>query len=463
MVLFNYSTKELTAKIVYYGPGLCGKTTNLQYIFSNLPPNVNKGKMLSLATQTDRTLFFDFLPIDLGTIRGMKTRLQLYTVPGQVFYNTTRKLVLKGADGLVFVGDSQRKMLEADVESFGNLEENLKEHGMELSQIPHVIQFNKRDLGDVLSPEELNAALNKYNAPIYEAVATTGIGVHDTLKAVTRLVLNSLKEKYEGKKAAAKPAAAQQAVAAAEAAAPAPALRASAARPAPPTRQIEQVEEVEVLEVVEDAVLEVSEEADAGPALSVEPQEVALEIEPEPVLEVQEEADAAEASDVIEIVDEEPEVLEVIEEAAAATEDVEEIEEIHEIPEIEEEAVQVLPVEEIPEAGLEMETGISEPEPVELSVEETPTELDSLVEEEPLLAPPVAGPATAPDVFPGGGGVPDGSTVAVQVETRNMPAAVVSGPVKTISPGEISFPLSLKVQGRTVTVRVTVSIQLEQP
>jgi len=198
MVLFNYSTKELTAKVVYYGPGLCGKTTNLQYIHANLPGSV-KGKMLSLATKTDRTLFFDFLPLDLGTIRGMKTRIQLYTVPGQVFYNETRKLVLKGADGIVFVADSQEQMLQANVESFRNLEENLKAHGMTLAEMPHVLQFNKRDLPRIAGLEEMNAAINKYNAPFYESVATTGIGVQDTLKAITKLVLLHLTKKYDPK------------------------------------------------------------------------------------------------------------------------------------------------------------------------------------------------------------------------------------------------------------------------
>jgi signal recognition particle receptor subunit beta len=200
MVLFNYSTKELTAKIVYYGPGLCGKTTNLQFVHQNLPDNV-RGKMLSLATKTDRTLFFDFLPIDLGEIRGMKTRVQLYTVPGQVFYNETRKLVLKGADGIVFVADSQKQMLRANTESFKNLEENLKAHGMTLADMPHVIQFNKRDLPKLSSIEEMNAEVNKYNAPFYESVATTGIGVQDTLKGITKLVLLHLTKKYEAKPA----------------------------------------------------------------------------------------------------------------------------------------------------------------------------------------------------------------------------------------------------------------------
>ncbi len=201
MVLFNYSTRELTAKIVYYGPGICGKTTNLQFVHENLPGEV-RGKMLSLATKTDRTLFFDFLPIDLGEIRGMKTRVQLYTVPGQVFYNETRKLVLKGVDGLVFVADSQETMLGANVESFKNLEENLKAHSMKLADIPHVIQFNKRDLPKLSSIEDMNAVLNRYNAPFYESVATTGIGVQDTLKAIVKLVLLNLTKKYETKAAA---------------------------------------------------------------------------------------------------------------------------------------------------------------------------------------------------------------------------------------------------------------------
>jgi signal recognition particle receptor subunit beta len=228
MVLFNYSTRELTAKIVYYGPGICGKTTNLQYIHENLPGDV-RGKMLSLATKTDRTLFFDFLPIDLGEIRGMKTRVQLYTVPGQVFYNETRKLVLKGVDGVVFVADSQETMAGANVESFKNLEDNLKAHGMKLADIPHVIQFNKRDLPKLSSIEELNGALNRYNAPFYESVATTGIGVQDTLKAIVKLVLLNLTKKYETKSAAEAAAVAAQSAPQAIAAA-----HATASRVAPP-------------------------------------------------------------------------------------------------------------------------------------------------------------------------------------------------------------------------------------
>jgi mutual gliding-motility protein MglA len=203
VVLFNYSTKELTAKIVYYGPGLCGKTTNLRFIHESLPGD-RRGRMLSLATQTDRTLYFDFLPVELGEIRGLKTRVQLYTVPGQVFYNETRKMVLKGVDGVVFVADSQGQMADANVESYRNLAENLRANGLDLATMPLVLQFNKRDLPGVLSVDAMNAALNRTNSPFYEAIATTGIGVHDTLKAVTKLVLLNLSERYQDSAAVAR-------------------------------------------------------------------------------------------------------------------------------------------------------------------------------------------------------------------------------------------------------------------
>jgi signal recognition particle receptor subunit beta len=195
MVLFNYATKEITAKIVYYGPGLCGKTTNLQFIYESLPSN-HKSKMLSLSTKTDRTLFFDFLPLDLGKIRGMRTKLQLYTVPGQVYYNSTRQLVLKGADGLVFVADSQESALDANLESIQNLEDNLKRQGTKIRDMPIAIQYNKRDLPNALPVEKLNRALNKFDAPHFESVATTGVGVEETLTGVTQLVLGNLVKKY---------------------------------------------------------------------------------------------------------------------------------------------------------------------------------------------------------------------------------------------------------------------------
>src|SRR5437762_14254524 len=197
MVLFNYSTKELTAKVVYYGPGLCGKTTNLQWIHEKTPIK-NKGKMLSLATEADRTLFFDFLPIDLGSIRGMKTRIQLYTVPGQVFYNATRRMVLKGADCVVFVADSQEPMLDANLDAMANLKENLEANEIDPAEIPTVLQYNKRDLPNALPVEILNERLNPRNLPFHEAVAMKGQGVEETLKAATALVFKSLAAKYGG-------------------------------------------------------------------------------------------------------------------------------------------------------------------------------------------------------------------------------------------------------------------------
>jgi signal recognition particle receptor subunit beta len=195
MVLFNYATKEITAKIVYYGPGLCGKTTNLQFIYDSLPSN-NKSKMLSLSTKTDRTLFFDFLPLDLGKIRGMRTKLQLYTVPGQVYYNSTRQLVLKGSDGIVFVADSQDFALDANLESLQNLEDNLKRQGVRIREIPIVLQYNKRDLPNAMPSAEMDREINKLSAPHFESVATTGIGVEETLKGITQLVLAHLIKKY---------------------------------------------------------------------------------------------------------------------------------------------------------------------------------------------------------------------------------------------------------------------------
>jgi signal recognition particle receptor subunit beta len=194
MVFFNYSTMQMAAKVVYYGPGLCGKTTNLQYIYGHTA-NDSRGEMVSLETETDRTLFFDLLPIDVGSIAGFNTRIQLYTVPGQVFYNTTRKLVLKGVDGIVFVADSQRPMLSANVESLKNLEENLGEMGLSLETLPVVLQYNKRDLPDVVAVDEMNRALNPRGWLHFEASAVTGQGVFETLKGISKLTLLNLKKR----------------------------------------------------------------------------------------------------------------------------------------------------------------------------------------------------------------------------------------------------------------------------
>ncbi len=192
MVSINYSSREVCCKIVYYGPGLSGKTTNLQYVHSKVPSNT-RGKLISLATESDRTLYFDFLPINIGTINGFAAKFQLYTVPGQVYYNATRKLVLRGVDGVVFVADSQPDKMEENIESLVNLEENLKEYGYNINDLPMVIQYNKRDLPGVLTVEELNAKLNTRGWPHFESSATIGNGVFDTLKLIIKLVLDKAK------------------------------------------------------------------------------------------------------------------------------------------------------------------------------------------------------------------------------------------------------------------------------
>ncbi len=220
MASFNYSTMQMTVKVVYYGPGLCGKTTNLQYIYDHTTKR-SRGEMVSLETQTDRTLFFDLLPLEVGTIAGFNTRIQLYTVPGQVFYNTTRKLVLKGVDGVVFVADSQRAMAPANRESLSNLEANLAELGILIGSIPLVFQYNKRDLADITPVDEMESRLNRSGAPAIEASAIDGRGVFETLRAISRQTLLALKKQLEDgiSRAGRQPAVA---AATAPAAAPAP-------------------------------------------------------------------------------------------------------------------------------------------------------------------------------------------------------------------------------------------------
>jgi signal recognition particle receptor subunit beta len=188
----NFAAREINCKIVYYGAGLGGKTTNLQVIYQKTAEQ-QKGKMISLATETERTLFFDFLPLDLGNVRGFKTRIHLYTVPGQVFYDASRKLILRGVDGIVFVADSQEQRMDANVEALDNLMSNLKEHGYDFNKIPYVLQLNKRDLPNILSPDDLNKELRKKNEAVIEAVAFQGIGVFETLKEIARQVLTELK------------------------------------------------------------------------------------------------------------------------------------------------------------------------------------------------------------------------------------------------------------------------------
>ena len=193
MTFINYASREINCKIVYYGPGLCGKTTNLQYIYDSTA-SASKGKLISLATETDRTLFFDFMPLELGTVRGFKTRFHLYTVPGQVFYDASRKLILKGVDGVVFVADSQEERMDANIEALYNLEENLEANGYDLSKIPYVLQLNKRDLPSAVQAADLVAELRRKDEDVHEAVASKGVGVFDTLKSVAKQVLTELRK-----------------------------------------------------------------------------------------------------------------------------------------------------------------------------------------------------------------------------------------------------------------------------
>lgn len=195
MAFINYAAREINCKIVYYGPGLCGKTTNLQWIYEKSNPN-KKGKLISLATETDRTLFFDFLPLDLGMIGSLKVRFHLYTVPGQVFYNASRKLILKGIDGVIFVADSQEARLDANLESIDNLEKNLKEQGFDLQKIPYILQLNKRDLPTALPMKDLVKELNIKGEQVFEAIAPKGDGVYETLKACSKMVLQELKKNH---------------------------------------------------------------------------------------------------------------------------------------------------------------------------------------------------------------------------------------------------------------------------
>jgi signal recognition particle receptor subunit beta len=244
MVQINFAQRQVNAKVVYYGPGMSGKTTNLEVVHQRAPSQ-NRGDLTSISTDGDRTLFFDFMPLDLGTVAGMRTCFQIYTVPGQVYYNSTRKLVLQGVDGVVFVADSSATMVEENLESLRNLEENLREYGKSLATTPHIIQFNKRDLPDALPVEQLNQLLNAHNAPFFEAIANTGQGVFPTLKALAARVLETIHQtsSNSGGAPAPRPAAPQaqpQPRVAAQPAAPMPQQPAQAVpmrAPAPQTAQ----------------------------------------------------------------------------------------------------------------------------------------------------------------------------------------------------------------------------------
>jgi signal recognition particle receptor subunit beta len=334
MVFFNWATMQMAAKIVYYGPGLCGKTSNLSYIYAKTSPE-SRGEMVSLETESDRTLFFDLLPIEVGTIGGFKTRLQLYTVPGQVFYNTTRKLVLKGVDGLVFVADSQRPMRDANIESFQSLVDNLKEFGLTVSELPIVLQYNKRDLSNILTVDELNADLNPDGEFLFlEACAVNGDGVITTLKEITKLTLKKLKVR----------------MAAPEEAAATPKISAPTVRPVKPPQPAPPISAKSLARAAEEGVTKNAQKAAAEsvPEVVAAEPEVA-EISPAAEPTIAEDEPAAVASDT-EIPD--------FEEEPAATEEPP--------PSIGDEMPSETPEEEMAEAGDEVAGPAVSEEPAEV-------------------------------------------------------------------------------------------------
>ena len=330
MVMINRATKEMTFKVVYYGPGLCGKTTNLEYIYSSAHPD-RKGKLLTVATETDRTLFFDFLPMELGTIRGMKVRVQLYTVPGQVFYDATRRIVLRGSDGVVFVADSQRVMMDANIESLDNLKTNLRLNSLDPETVPLALQYNKQDLPDAATQEELDAKLNWRHVPSFLSVATTGLGVNETLKKVIELVIRKLQAadaQFGGREAESPQRPAEKEPAPLpvqppapipeEEEAPEPPRQMQAAKPALPEVELEEdgsptfgeddemeAVEIETLQDVEPLpLLAGSSRSGEPPTVGTEPS--AIEVSPEPEISEVSEPEP----EILEIPEPEPEMIE---------------------------------------------------------------------------------------------------------------------------------------------------------
>lgn len=485
MALFNYSTKELTAKVVYYGPGLCGKTTNLQWIHEKLPIR-NKGKMLSLATETDRTLFFDFLPIELGTVRGMKVRVQLYTVPGQVFYNATRRMVLKGADCVVFVADSQGPMLEANAESLENLRENLQANEIDPDSLPMVLQYNKRDLPNALPVAALNARLNPLGHPHCEAVAVKGQGVEETLKAVTGVVFRSLATKYGETGAPAsrpdtspggsRPAttapvaapAAQAARAAAFAAAPTPLV----ARPpqpatAPPMESADELLDSLDLEpeaAEEELEFEVEEPLAVDPVTpEVSSDEFSLEL-PAAAADVQLDAADLLSSDAdIEVGADELPDLTLSEAAAIAAEAAGTT-----APPPEAQPLGLDDLAEEPDVTLELEG--DDDLALDLGASAPSASSPVLAVSPPVVAPPPAAAlATPPARRPGSATVPPtgaGARAAVPSAPAAGPAPVVqTAPVVVSVPGsgptELAIPVELHLEGGRAQVHVHLRLTLD--
>jgi len=360
MVMINRATKEMTFKVVYYGPGLCGKTTNLEYIYSSAHPD-RKGKLLTVATETDRTLFFDFLPMELGTIRGMKVRVQLYTVPGQVFYDATRRIVLRGSDGVVFVADSQRIMMDANIESLDNLKTNLTLNGLDPETVPLALQYNKQDLPDAATQEELDAKLNWRHVPSFLSVATTGLGVNETLKKVIELVIRKLQAadaQFGGREAEAPPRPVEKE------AAPVPVQT-----PAPIPEEEEVPEPPRPTQAARPALPEVELAEDTSPSFGEDDEMEAVEIETLQDVEPLPIPAGSFRSGERPIEDMEPSAIEVSPEP--------------EISEVSEPEPEIL---EIPEPEPEMIEGPeAEPEPIDIPAPEP--------EPEPDMEPPVVAPA----------------------------------------------------------------------
>jgi signal recognition particle receptor subunit beta len=397
MALFNYATRELSAKVVFYGPGLSGKTTNIEMVHHLLKPE-QKGRLISLPTETDRTLFFDFLPLDLGQIKGFKVRFHLYTVPGQVFYNATRRLVLQGVDGVVFVADSQVDMMSSNVESLKNLRDNLATYGKKLEELPFVMQYNKRDLKKITSAKEMSAQLNDLNAPVYEGIAKDGIGVTETLVGISRLVFANLRKNLllPGETEELEGAVEIADVAAGETQSPGGAELLEEISEIEEIPDLPEVEEVpDVIEVAE--VPDVSEVAKAPDVLEVEETPDLPE-----VAEVSDVSEVAEAPDVPEVeeIPDLPEVAEVsdVSEVAEAP-DVPEVREIPETTEMPEGVEMIVPQREVSPEAFPEETPVGKGKSADEAPQEEVSPLADMPEEieieipERFDEPPPAGEA----------------------------------------------------------------------
>lgn len=447
MVVFNPAKREIGAKIVYYGPALCGKTTNLQFVHKKLNPN-QRGDLVSLATKDDRTLFFDFLPLDLGTIKGFKTRFHLYTVPGQVYYVSTRRAVLTGVDGVVFVADSQADKMAENIESLEDLERNLLYYGKKLDELPMVLQYNKRDMENVASLKELNEKLNKRNLPFAEASAVTGQGVMETLTIISKTILASLEDTSKRPKGVAPPPPPRAATGAAPKAPPPPPPKAAAPPPSP------KPEEPPLVELEDEERFDELEKLRAERRASIK-EALLAEEETEDLGEITEEPIALE----------EPPAASAVSPVGGETVDIETIPEDLEAEEFEAEM-------EVQEEPLEFGEGDEE---LGLEAEEVPLELTSIEEEAEAEGVPEVG---KPEEVPVGEDaistepleeMPEESAVEKGVREEGLleaPAGVAGielvgcGEIEKISPSGVRIPLIVKLPGGGEEAKITITVEL---